>query len=122
MNTKQQYSVLLGIALLAGSIGGLLSNYFGTPPPVLAQQDPSAPRRITAEEFRVVDSQGRTRARLGLSRNGKVHLQLYDENETMRIQLRGTAAKPTVILTSDRDRADLNSTSLKFDSLQQEDR
>lgn len=116
VNIKQQYSLILGVALLAGAIGGLLSQYLVTPLPVLAQRDSSSPRRITAEEFRVVDSEGRTRATLGISSKGSVHLYLYGKTGNRRISLKATEPKATVTVTGDRDEAKLDSRSLKFDS------
>ena len=53
---------LVVVAVLAGFLGGVLSD-IGLPEHALAQTEPS--RQVTAQEFRVVDSEGRLLAVIG---------------------------------------------------------
>jgi len=59
---KKNLGIVLTVAFVAGFFGGLLSNYFLAGNPALAQKTPRIPKSISAEEFRVVDARGRTRA------------------------------------------------------------
>ena len=53
---------LVVVAVLAGFLGGVLSD-IGLPEHALAQTEPA--RQVTAQEFRVVDSQGKVLALIG---------------------------------------------------------
>ena len=53
---------LVVVAVLAGFLGGVLSD-IGLPEHALAQTEPA--RQVTAQEFRVVDSEGRVLAVIG---------------------------------------------------------
>ena len=60
---KKSIDVLLVVlAVLTGFLGGVLSD-IALPEPALAQAEPA--RQVTAQEFRVVDSQGRVLAVIG---------------------------------------------------------
>jgi len=89
---------LMAMSLVSGLAGGLLAALLlipGRPLQVAeaAAQESSAPagtatpKVLSAEEFRLLDAQGRTRAVLGLSRKGQPVFQLRDENDTYIIWL-----------------------------------
>jgi len=92
MNRKHIIFTVL-LALLSGLIGGVLSIWFLMPTSVLAQDEP--PKVIEAQEFRVVDDEGRMRAKLGLGtfRNlgvgypEETHLLIFDEEGEERLKL-----------------------------------
>ena len=77
MNRKQLIFTLL-LALLSGLMGGVLSIWFLLPPSVLAQDSPQ--KVIEAQEFRVVDEDGRVRAMLG-AKEGDVGLLIRNIEE-----------------------------------------
>ena len=58
MKTKQNVAIVL-LATLAGFMGGLISNQIFEPRSALAQKQSSAPNIVSAQEFRLVDSDGR---------------------------------------------------------------
>ena len=61
---KKQFAVVLILAVVSGLVGGGISSWLVGSQPVLAQDSPR--KVITAEEFKVVDPMGKTRAKLGL--------------------------------------------------------
>lgn len=65
MNRKE-YVLMLTLAVLAGLVGGVVSSRFFMGEPVFAQKTPQHPKVISAEEFRLVDKDGKERAKLGL--------------------------------------------------------
>jgi hypothetical protein len=79
----------LTLALAAGLLGGLLSNYL-TPTPVLAQTQSPAPvsKEIRAERFTLVNEDGVVLGTFGIDHgvlvNGKLRgnpmIKLFDEN------------------------------------------
>jgi len=92
MNRRQLLLTLL-VAIISGFLGGALSVWFLMPPSVLAQDE--VPKVIEAQEFRVVDDEGRMRAKLGLGtlRNlgvgypEETHLLIFDEEGEERLKL-----------------------------------
>jgi len=62
MNQKQFLLTLL-LAIISGSLGGALSVWFLMPPSVLAQDE--VPKVIEAQQFKVVDKDGKAGAILG---------------------------------------------------------
>jgi hypothetical protein len=64
--------VLAAVALAAGFLGGALSGGAS----VFAQE---RTRQITAERFVVTDAAGRKRGELGLDAQGRISLNLYNE-------------------------------------------
>ncbi len=68
--------VLAALATAAGFLGGALSSGAVS----IFAQERTWPKVITAEKFVVLDSSGGKRAELGVSRNGKTALRLYDEH------------------------------------------
>jgi len=113
MNRKQFVSTLL-VAVVSAFLGGTLGVWFLMPPSVLAQGEPQ--KVIEAQEFRVVDEDGKVLAILGsweeaafwdgkipeadlnrLGVNNKLvrqGLRLFDENETIRASLALVSGQP----------------------------
>ena len=101
MNRKE-YLGVLGAAMMAGLVGGIMSgNLFKPVPvikmePVIAQEAAHTAKLITAEEFRLVDREGWTRVVLGMDAEGtsgssEPFMALYNkEGESLaRFRLRG---------------------------------
>jgi len=82
MNRKQ-FIFTLSVALLSGSMGGVLSIRFLMPPSVLAQDEP--PKVIEAQEFRVVDEDGNVQ--LWLSAKHGPELHIFDRQSQLRVRL-----------------------------------
>ncbi len=80
--SKRQYGLHIGLALIAGLIGGIISSQFFIGEPVFAKK-----RVIKAQEFQVVDNKGKIRAKLGLTFKGDSYLQYFDMNSKGRIIL-----------------------------------
>ncbi len=93
MNRKQFVLTLL-VAVISGFLGGALSVWFLMPQSVLAQDEPQ--KVIEAEEFRLVDSGGTTRATLGLGRflRDSVGLYLFNEDGKVRVELEHSVPEP----------------------------
>ncbi len=72
---------LVVVAVLAGFLGGVLS-YIGLPEHALAQAEPA--RQVTAQEFRVVDSEGKVLALTCISH----HPTVEAHDTTARTSLR----------------------------------
>jgi len=66
------------VGLIAGAIGGFAASFI-TGTPSIAQQSDEV---IRAQQFQLIDAQGRTRASLGFSADAQPYLQLSDENDT----------------------------------------
>ncbi len=77
MDTKQ-YGLMLAVVAVTGLLGGAVSSRLLTGSPVMAQQRAKRTRIITAQEFQLADSEGRTRAILGFSAEGNPAVNLYD--------------------------------------------
>ncbi len=101
MNRKE-YLGVLGAAMLAGLVGGIMSGNLFKPVPatqmerVIAQETSHTAKLITAEEFRLVDQDGWTRVVLGMDAEGtsgssEPFMALYNkEGESLaRFRLRG---------------------------------
>jgi len=74
------------LSLVSGLAGGICSTLLFVGGAVIAQPTPAeAPRVISAQEFRLVDSEGHTRAVLDLSDDGLPYFQLKDEFNTDRV-------------------------------------
>jgi hypothetical protein len=62
--TYKQYSLMLVLAVIAGFLGGILAAKVFTIQPAYGEKAAEIPKVIAAEQFRVVDTSGRVRARL----------------------------------------------------------
>ncbi len=80
--------VMLGVSMAAGAVGGAVVSFLLTGTPVVAQESSKAGAKVvTAEEFRLVDVKGRTRALLSFSEDGEPFFHLRDENDFPRVWL-----------------------------------
>ena len=73
---------------VTGLIGGVCGTFL-VGSSVVAQpgptDEPDTLRAVAAQEFRLVDAQGRVRALLSLSEGGEPFLRLRDQNDTNRV-------------------------------------
>ena len=80
MATKQ-YSLMIAIALIAGLVGGVVSSQFIGGQPAFARKTAYFKKVIEAEELRLVDKNGKTRAFLGFGEapmnEGQPRFELY---------------------------------------------
>jgi len=89
--------------LLSGVAGGTLSGWLLSITPVVADEPPTqAPKIVTAEEFRLVDSNGHVRALIAFSADGQPYLSLLDQKDTHRVWL-GIALSETGAAVRDID-------------------
>lgn len=56
---------------------------------------------VTAQEFRLTDKQGNVRAVLATDNKGEPGLKMYDQNNTLRLQLDSFQTTPSLILLDD---------------------
>jgi len=91
--SQKQFLLTLLVAVISGFLGGMLVVWFLMPPSAVSQDEPQ--NVITAEEFRVVDDEGNTRATLGRSltltskdgmREVRIHTDLLDFSDLLRIE------------------------------------
>ena len=68
---NKQYSLTVLLALVAGLVGGVVSSQFYIGQPVFAQKTEQPGKVIIAEEFRLVDKNGKTCATLGMGVTSK---------------------------------------------------
>ena len=85
--SKKQYSLMVVVAFVGGLMGGVLSSQLLMGQPAHADNKAKAQKIIEAEEFRVVDKDGRKRAQLMLTDLGSPALLLRDENEVIRLHV-----------------------------------
>ena len=124
----REKSVVVIFSLVAGFLGGVLSNWMWNSPSVLAQGAISGDKQVVAEEFRLVDSTGRTvsvwgpshhgaqisfgkgqkksYAVMGILPNGDPGMSLFDSNGSQRADFRvGPGGFPTLRLNdTERDK------------------
>jgi hypothetical protein len=85
------------IGIIAGAMGGFAASFI-TGTPTIAQESDVV---VRAQQFQLVDAQGRTRARLGFSADGQPYLQLTDENDTRGVWI--GVARETGMAVRDED-------------------
>jgi hypothetical protein len=92
----RQLCLLCAAAFLGGVLGGALSTQFLFPKSAEAQKS----HGVNAEEFLLLDAQGKARAGLGLDANGEVGfvLRSKDGNRTLTL----SPDEPSVIKLVDR--------------------
>ena len=77
---------LVIVSLVSGLVGGVLATFLLIGSSVIAQPTAAEiPPVITAQEFRLVDTQGHLRAILAFSDDGEPYLQLRDAFGTHRV-------------------------------------
>jgi hypothetical protein len=80
---KKQFSLLLMLSLLAGLVGGILTSQFFLGTPVLAEKRAGPQRVVTAEEFRLVDKEGKILSTWGMYAGGP-GIVLFSKNGQFR--------------------------------------
>ena len=101
-------------SMMSGVLGGFVAALLFQSVPGLAQ--PSAediPKVLSAQEFRLMDDQGRIRAQLSFSEGGQPYLQFLDASDTSRVwvgvaadsgmTVRDTSGKTRLVLSVDRE-------------------
>ncbi len=82
--TRKQYVSLVVVALLAGLVGGGISERFFSSGLAVAQQ---RTKGVNAEEFLLLDRSGIPRAGLGLDANGEVGFVLTSKDGSKKLHL-----------------------------------
>ena len=85
---SQQHRRLFMLNLFSGLVGGACATLLLNSMSVGAQATPDpvdSDKPVVAQEFQLIDSHGRVRARLSFSDQGQPFLQLSDENATSRV-------------------------------------
>jgi hypothetical protein len=93
--------MLFVVSLFGGIVGGAVGALVAAGPPVIAE-DKSDVRIISAEEFRLVDKAGKTRAMLSFSAEGEPYLALLDGKESQRIWL-GISSNPGLAIKDQKE-------------------
>jgi hypothetical protein len=80
---RRHYWFLVVVMFVGSIIGGALSGWWLAPLPVKAQKT----NGVNAEEFLLLDSNGKARAGLGLDKNGEVGLILTSRDGSRKLAL-----------------------------------
>jgi len=80
---RRQFSLLLVLSLLAGLVGGILTSQFFLGTPVLAEKKAGPQRVVIAEEFRLVDNEGKILSTWGMYAGGP-GIVLFSKNGQFR--------------------------------------
>jgi len=81
--SRGHFWLLVVVTFVGSIIGGALSGWWLVPSPVKAQKM----NGVNAEEFLLLDSNGKARAGLGLDKNGEVGLVLTSRDGNRRLAL-----------------------------------
>jgi hypothetical protein len=81
--SRRHYWFLVVVTFVGSIIGGALSGWWLAPSPVKAQKT----NGVNAEEFLLLDSNGKARAGLGLDKNGEVGLILTSRDGNRKLAL-----------------------------------
>jgi hypothetical protein len=116
MITRHADRIKFGLSLAAGFLGGALALLVFQGPVVVAEETPPAratPSVVSAEEFRLMDKQGRLRGLFSFSADGEPYLTLIDQQDTRRVwvglaaetgmAIRDVDGKTRVFLSLDQD-------------------
>ena len=71
---------MIVLAVMAGFVAGVVASWLFVTQPVFAQKNAGSAKVIEAQEFRLVDKDGRTAARLTM-RGGKVLAEIPDPTD-----------------------------------------
>ena len=91
-------SLMLLLALTAGLAGGLLATHFSATAPALAANTPEAQKVISAEEFRLIDKEGRILSTWGMYAGGP-GIVLFNKNGQFRAVFSLTSPEEGPVLT-----------------------
>ena len=81
--SRGQFGLLVVVTFVGSIIGGALSGWWLGPSPVRAQKT----NGVNAEEFLLLDTNGKARAGLGLDKNGEVGLVLTSRDGSRKLAL-----------------------------------
>jgi hypothetical protein len=95
---KKQCGLLLMISLLAGLVGGIFTNQFLVGTPVLAEKKVGPQNVVVAEEFRLVDKEGKILSTWGMYAGGP-GIVLFNKNGQFRAVFSLTSPEEGPILT-----------------------
>ena len=95
---RRQFSLLLVLSLLAGLVGGILTSQFFLATPVLAEKKTGPARVVIAEEFRLVDNEGKILSTWGMYAGGP-GIVLFNKNGQFRAVFSLTSPEEGPVLT-----------------------
>ena len=95
---KKQCGLLLVLSLLAGLTGGIFANQFFLDTPVLAENKVASQNVVTAEEFRLVDKEGKILSTWGMYAGGP-GIVLFNKSGQFRAVFSLTSPDEGPILT-----------------------
>jgi hypothetical protein len=95
---KKQCGMLLVLSLLAGLVGGTLTSQFFVGTPVLAQKKAGPEKVVIAEEFRLVDKEGKILSTWGMYAGGP-GIVLFNKSGQFRAVFSLTSPDEGPILT-----------------------
>ena len=81
--SRGQFGLLVVVTCVGSIIGGALSGWWLAPSPVRAQKI----NEVKAEEFLLLDRNGKARAGLGLDKNGEVGLVLMSRDGNRKLAI-----------------------------------
>ncbi|MGW8209620.1 MAG: hypothetical protein ACWGO2_11475, partial [Syntrophobacteria bacterium] len=100
---RRIYSLILLLALTAGLAGGILASHFLVTSPVLAAKTSEPQKVVEAEEFRLIDKEGRILSTWGMYAGGP-GIVLFSKNGQFRAVFSLTSPEAGPVLTfADKD-------------------
>lgn len=100
---KSIFSLILLLGLTGGLAGGILANHFLVTPPVLAAKTSEPQNIVAAEEFRLLDKEGRILSTWGMYAGGP-GIVLFNKNGQFRAVFSLTSPEEGPVLTfADKD-------------------
>jgi len=81
--SRGRFGFLVVVTLVGSTMGGALSGWWLAPLPIKAQKT----NGVNAEEFLLLDTNGKARAGLGLDKNGEVGLVLTSRDGNRKLVL-----------------------------------
>ena len=101
--SRKIYSLIFLLSLTAGLGGGILASHFFVTPPVLAAKTLEVQNIVAAEEFRLVDKEGRVLSTLGMYAGGP-GIVLFSKTGQFRAVFSLTSPEEGPVLTfADKD-------------------
>jgi len=100
----QKYpGLILVLAVIAGLVGGAVSNRFLHGFTFLTQQTPQQGEILRTQRVEIIDQEGKRRAWFGLSPQGNTGIGLYDQEGHVRAALSVTPDKVTGLMFTDQE-------------------
>jgi len=101
--SKKIYSLIIFLALSGGLAGGILAGHLFTTPPVMASKTWEPQKIVAAEEFRLIDQEGRILSTWGMYAGGP-GIVLFSKNGQFRAVFSLTSPEEGPVLTfADKD-------------------